>query len=277
VLSRQRLGHLLVATGRKEEAAAEYRTAIALIQDLVDGNPAVPAFRSLQASIRSDLGYLLLQFGKPEAAEAECRDSRTISQEIAKNNANVWVFDAYLYMALNNLGDVLRARGRATEAKDCYEQAIALIDRSQFHEKSHSTDMDIGTAFASWRRGLALLDLGDPAGAATDVRRALALCEGLEPLPNHLYETACGHAALAGLAGRPGSGVSAAEGEKAAERAMECLGRTVAKGYRNTNQIRIESAFDSIRGRADFQKLIAELNPKAQPSQELAPMPREKK
>ena len=40
---------------------------------------------------------------------------------------------------------------------------------------------------------------------------------------------------------------------------MECLSRAVAAGYRNTNQIRIESALDPLRGRADFNKLITEL------------------
>ena len=76
-------------------------------------------------------------------------------------------------------------------------------------------------------------------------------------------EIACCHAALAGLAGRAGSGVSAAEGEEAAARAMEWLGRAVANGYRNTNQLRIESALDPLRNRADFKKLMAELEKKS--------------
>jgi hypothetical protein len=72
-------------------------------------------------------------------------------------------------------------------------------------------------------------------------------------------EMACCHAAIAGLAGRAGSGVSAAEGEAEAAKAMECLGRAVANGYRNANQFRIETALDPLRDRADFKKLMAEL------------------
>ncbi len=40
---------------------------------------------------------------------------------------------------------------------------------------------------------------------------------------------------------------------------MEWLGRAVAVDYRNANQMRLESALDPLRDRADFKKLIAEL------------------
>ena len=59
-------------------------------------------------------------------------------------------------------------------------------------------------------RGLARSAMGDPAGTAADVRRAVGLYDAL---PSRTQEqwflSACAHAALAGLAGRAGSGVSA--------------------------------------------------------------------
>jgi hypothetical protein len=111
-----------------------------------------------------------------------------------------------------------------------------------------------------WRRGIALLNVGDVAEAGAVVRRALEVCDGLiSRSGTHLFTTACCHAALAGLAGKSGSGVSAVEGEEAAIRAMDWLHRAVANGYRNTNQLRIESALDPLRDRADFKKLMAEL------------------
>jgi hypothetical protein len=120
-------------------------------------------------------------------------------------------------------------------------------------------------AYAMLWRGLALRDLGQPAGAAADVRRALALCD--EPPLRSGYEpgTAYCHAALAGMAGRAGSGVSAAEGEKAAARAMEWLGRAVAMGYRNTMELRTESALDPLRSRPDFRLLMMDVAFPAEP------------
>jgi hypothetical protein len=122
-------------------------------------------------------------------------------------------------------------------------------------------------AKSSWRRGLALVELGDIAGAAVVARRALKVSDGLRSRSGlHIFETACCHAVLAGLAGRAGSGVSAAEGDAAAARAMESLRQAIANGFRNTNLLCIESALDSLRDRADFKQLMAELekNPSGQ-------------
>ena len=73
------------------------------------------------------------------------------------------------------------------------------------------------------------------------------------------FETACAHAALAGLAGRAGSGVSAAEAVREADAAMALLRKTVATGYRSPDIFRTEAALDPLRRREDFQKLLAEL------------------
>ncbi len=116
------------------------------------------------------------------------------------------------------------------------------------------------------KRGLALRDLCEPAGAAVDVRLALSYCDGLYLQSGRdLFETACCHAALAGLAGRAGSGVSAFDGEQEATKAMEWLHRAVANGFRNMNLVRIESALDPLRDRADFKKMVAELEKSAPP------------
>jgi hypothetical protein len=70
-----------------------------------------------------------------------------------------------------------------------------------------------------------------------------------------------------GTRGRAAS-ADAAEGKSEAGRAIECLGRAVANGYRNANQIRIESALDPIRNGPDFKKLIAELEKNSPAQQE---------
>ena len=70
---------------------------------------------------------------------------------------------------------------------------------------------------------------------------------------------ACCHAALAGLAGRARSGVSAAEGEEEARASIEWLRRAVAMGYRNGSELRVESALDPLRSRDDFRLLMMDL------------------
>ena len=110
------------------------------------------------------------------------------------------------------------------------------------------------------RRGLARRDLGDAAGAAADARQALGLYDGLPSRSGwEWYETACCHAALAGLAGRGGPGLSAAEAPVEAEAAMGLLHKAVAMGYRDIASFRTEAALDPLRDRADFRLLMMDL------------------
>ncbi len=243
------LGVLLARRGEPAKAEAEYAKAMTALQKLVDNDPGVAENRKVLALCRGHLGILLLQMGKTSAAEAECRMAVEIQQKLADDNPALLAFRDGLASHLRDLGDVVRARGRVPDARELYERAIATREL-----RSRS-----GLAAELWRRGLTRRDLGDPAGAAGDIRRALALYEGFAARYLHQLETAYCHAALASLAGRPGSGVSAPEGAEAASRAMDCLGQAVANGYRNANELRIESALDPLRDRADFKKLMAEL------------------
>jgi eukaryotic-like serine/threonine-protein kinase len=266
-VSRNGLGHVLCLTGKHAQAEAELRTALTIVQKLADENPKMSRFSEDIAIIQTELGVLLLQMGKPAEAEIRLTNAVAILQGLADDNRAVVTFIEHLARALIRLGDVVRSLGRATEAKGSYERAIALKE-PWVREDSTSTEHRYVLICSLRRRGLALLDLGNPAGAAADITRALGLCEG--PLPRsawEIFETeiACCHAALAGLAGRAGSVVTAAERDAEAAKAMEWLGRAVSNGFRNANLLRIESALDPLRNRPDFKKLIAELEKNSPP------------
>jgi tetratricopeptide (TPR) repeat protein len=166
------------------------------------------------------------------------------------------------------LGDAVRSLGRPAEARSEYERAIALLEQPVIQNPAGAWHRYM-LACAMRRRGLILRDLGDPALAAADARRALALCDGPGPQSvEEVFEMACCHAMLRSLAVRPGSGVSAAEGEDEGGKSMERLRRAVAMGYRNRIQLRLESALDPLRARDDFERLVRDL---AMPSEPIAP------
>ena len=78
-------------------------------------------------------------------------------------------------LALKNLGDVALKLGRAAEALDAYGRA----DHSPRTAGQGESDEDV-VPHLTWPdrcvgRGLARRALGDPAGAAADVRQALRL------------------------------------------------------------------------------------------------------
>ncbi|HEV8072203.1 MAG TPA: serine/threonine-protein kinase [Planctomycetaceae bacterium] len=260
------LGKLLSETGRLTEAEVQYRAGLAIVQKVVEENPASVQFRRSLAIERHNLGTLLLQTARPEEAEVECRASVSIMQKLADDNPTVTVFRDTLPHCLKALGDVLRSRGRAAEAVELYERTIAVAEPEV---RKYPTDPEYVYCLVVplWRRGLARRDLGDLAGAVTDIRRALQLGKGLpQYYVRYVFERACSHAALAGLAERPGSGVSGLEGRAAATEAMKWLNRLAATGYRNVNELRIESAFDALRGREDYRKLMAELELEISPA-----------
>ena len=88
----------------------------------------------------------------------------------------------------------------------------------------------------------------------------MGLWEGLSSRTGpEWFDTACVHAALARLAGRDGSGVSAAEAASEAEVAMALLRRAVAMDYRSPDAYRTEDALDPLRSRDDFRRLIMDL------------------
>jgi hypothetical protein len=66
-------------------------------------------------------------------------------------------------------------------------------------------------------------------------------------------------AALAGLAGRAGSGVSVAEAVTEAEAAMAHHCKAIELGYRAVYVYRNEEALDPLRSRDDFRLLMMDL------------------
>jgi hypothetical protein len=163
------------------------------------------------------------------------------------------------------LGDGVRLVGRPAEARSEYERAIALLEQP-VQQNPAGTWHRYMLACALRRRGLILRDLGDPAGAAADARRALALCDGPGPRSvEEVFETACCHAMLASLTGRAASGISATGVEEEAGKSMERLSRALAMGYRNRIELGLESALDPLRGREDFRLLMMDLALPAQP------------
>jgi hypothetical protein len=103
-------------------------------------------------------------------------------------------------------------------------------------------------------------------GSAAAWKRACGCYDATKPLTGeHTFLRACCHAGLAGLAGKPGAGVSAAEGADQAEKAMAILRQAVTMGYRSASAYRAESALDPLRNRPDFQLLMMDLAFPAKP------------
>ena len=207
----------------------------------------------------SRIGLLLSQTGKPTEAESEYRRALEIRQKLAADNPKLADHRDDVASGHTNLSVLRRRLGRPAEAKGGCEQANA-IHEALVQEFPKVPVYRNHLAYSYFRRGLARGDLGEYAGAAADARRAIALGEGLPSRRGEeWFATACAHAALAGLARRAGSGVSADEAARAADAAMALLRGAVAMGHRIPDAYRTEDALDPLRGRDDFKVMMMDL------------------
>ena len=256
-------GNLALALlGKPSEAGTELREAIALLQKLADDNPAVIVFRAYLANSKNNLSSALWSMGKLTEAEAECRAAVTILGKVVDDDPKVLYHWELLGAALTQLGGFLLKLGRPAEALDAYGRDFTLSEQL-IKEFPAERDDPTDRVRSLVGRGRARRALGDPAGAAADVRHALRLSEGLRlPEGYAAFTIACSHAALAGLAGQEGTGVSAAEGKAHAAQAMALL-RKAVDGYVYIHNYRTEGALDPLHEREDFQNLLTELEQKS--------------
>lgn len=151
------------------------------------------------------------------------------------------------------------------------------------HPNIPATQYQSDLAYSHNNIGNLLSATGKPAEALASYEKARDILQKLADanpkIPNYrsglagsLYDIACLYAITSG------KHVDKPEKAKAeADKAMDSLRKAVSAGYKDAAHMKKDTDLDSLRGRDDFQKLMAELEAKAPNVLELAPPPREKK
>jgi tetratricopeptide (TPR) repeat protein len=257
------LGPLLAQTGRLEEARESLHKTLALFQTLADANPAVTELQSDLAWSHWNIGGLLSQTGKPEEAIEAHRKALVINQKLADANPTVPEYQLVLAAAHNNIGRLLARQKRFAEAFTHIDAALAI--RRKLAEADPKTTMyTTHLGYSHAYRGWALVRSGQPSQAAADLRRALELW-GKDPAPEleTRFERSRALALLAGLRGEAKSGVTTAEAARFADQAVVALRDAINTGWAVPRELK-EPDFDALRGLADFQKLVAQVEAKAE-------------
>ena len=219
---------------------------------------------------------MLSQTGKPEESLTELRQALAIWQKLADANPGVTEFQSDLDRSHAILGRLLARQKRFAEAFTALDASLAISRRlAEADPKNTQYRNHLGYSHAF--RGAARFRAGQPAEAAADLRRALELWA---KLPNRdigkLAERSRALALLAGLGGDAKSGVTKDESRTFADQSVAALAAAVKSGWAIPGELK-EPDFDALRGRADFQKLLAEVEAKAEKPLATAPLPREKK
>jgi serine/threonine-protein kinase len=273
--SHSNIGIVLRETGKPAEALQEDQKALAIWQKLADANLAVTDFQSELAWSHYNIGGVLSDTGRLAEALQEHQKALAIWQKLADANPAVTDFQSDLATSRNAIGRLHAREKRFTEAFAALDRGLAIRQQlADAHPTVPQYSSDLGQSHAY--RGFAHVRAGHPAEAAAALRRALDLWEkgkasNLEPR----FERGRALALLAGLAADGKSGVTAAEAAMFADHAVAALRDAFQAGWGNLAALK-EPDFDGLRGRGDFQKLVAEVEAKAEKPLATTPLPREK-
>jgi tetratricopeptide (TPR) repeat protein/tRNA A-37 threonylcarbamoyl transferase component Bud32 len=269
------IADLLSQMGKLTEALQAHEKVLAIRQKLADGYPAVADFQNDVAASYTSIGYLLSQMGNPAKALEAHQKALPIRQKLADANPTVIKFQRSLAQSHNLLGRLLAGEQRFADAFTALDAGLAIRQKlvnADPKNTEYPTDLGYSHAYRGWARVRA----GQSARAAVDLRRAVALWGGAKaPNTETRFERSRALALLAGLAADAKSGVTAAETAAFADQAVASLRDAVNAGWGMVAELR-EPDFDALRGRADFQNLVAEVEAKGDKVRETSPPPREK-
>jgi serine/threonine protein kinase/tetratricopeptide (TPR) repeat protein len=270
------IGVLLSRTGAPTEALAAYEKARDIQQRLADANPTVPGFQDALANTNSGIGQLLSDTGKPAEALVAFEKGLAVSRKLALADPKVPYYQREVARALNNIAQLHVRQKRFAEAFVALDEALAIGQKVvDAHPTIENFTQGLGYTYAY--RGWARVRAGQPVGAATDLRQALELWAKIQsPSIETRFERSRVLALLAGLGADEKSGVTAGEARTYADQALAALQDALRAGWALPNELK-EPDFDALRSRPDFQKLVAEVEARAEKPLGTAPLPREKK
>jgi eukaryotic-like serine/threonine-protein kinase len=288
------LGLLHANLGEFEEARAAYMAARSLQQKMVEQYSAMPEYQQDLARTYNSVGNLFARLRKHEEARAEYEAARDIQKKLVDQFPAVPAYRVELGANYCNNGNQYRDEGKPAESLKWFDLAIQTLN--PVHEKephdgaaryflrnSHISRacafdnlQNFAEAVTDWGRAI---DLDSPierprlrASRATSQLRAGMVAEAVaevaelttpvgdarnSPMWNagQWYYFACIYAVA--------SSKIATQKQEYADRAMELLQKAVKAGYKDAARMAKDTDLDSLRGREDFKKLLAEMEKNA--------------
>ena len=265
-------GDVLLSTGKPAEALDAYRKALAIEQNLADANPTNTDYQWWLSCYHNSIGVVLVSTGKPAEALDAYRKALAIAQNLADADPGNSTWKANRAWYSNNIGRALDRLKRPAEAIAALDEGLTVRQKLAESDPTNANH----SLLLGWNhghRGGARARAGQPAEAAADLRKALELWAKLpSPDVETQVERARAQALLAGLGADAKSGVTKDEAKAFADRSVAALAALVKTGWALPSELK-EPDFDALRGRDDFQKLVAEVEAKAEKLPATAPPP----
>ena len=277
-VSYDRIGNVHLQHGDTTAALTAYQEILKISQKIAAANPAsAQAQRDLSISYER-LGNVQLQHGDTKAALDWYVKMYDIKKRLVSADPGSAVAHRDLLISMLNIGKVAEQKTEFEKAIEWYQKALDVpknIPRPEYlaNEKRvlegrlricRGAEMVLADLDAIEK--VAYADRADVLRAAIQahVRRkapdkAIAAANLLERAAKNggdVYDAACGYALCSALVEKP------EENERHAARAVALLKQAIAKGYKDVAHLKKDADLDALRGRADFQALLKELEAK---------------
>jgi serine/threonine-protein kinase len=255
---RNALGILLFVSSKHDLAEREFRAAFKERQRLVAEEPLVPEYRRDLADSHNALGILLATLGKPAEAEREYRAALKEKEWLVARYPQVPDYHNELAGSLVNLAVLRHAAKAPAEARQLLEQA------GTHHEVALRADPR-NVTYHKWYRNN-LVALCTLCFACRDHTATVAAAQKLASLmlgQAQDYYLATSFVSRAVVLAERDTKLSEGKrkelAKKYADQAMDLLRQAVTEGYKNVDQLKKDPQLAPLRQRADFQKLLADL------------------
>jgi tetratricopeptide (TPR) repeat protein/predicted Ser/Thr protein kinase len=246
---------------RFPEADEANHKALGLRQQLAVDYPSVPRYRHELANSHNLVASVLQRLKKTAEAEKEFTQAVVIEQKLVDEFPAVPDYQSALGGMLDNLANLLRAGGRLPGARERLHEALPHHEAARRANPEHPT-------YRQFLRNHYIV-LAETSLNQGDHREATKAAAELPRLfPERWEECRLAAVILARCASRAQKNAPPAEGSaklslEYAGQAVQMLREAVRRGYQNVSQIKTSADFEPLRGHAEFQKVVSELEERA--------------
>ncbi|MGP0062861.1 MAG: protein kinase domain-containing protein [Isosphaeraceae bacterium] len=265
------LGQALTSQPDETEPALEsYQAAVELREEVVRERPELADQTYVLAMDLGDLNVAQQMAGKLDSALKSLRRAVEVLERLGRQYPGVLNYQGGLASTYNMMSDLHRRRREPAESLAFAEKARAMLDRL-IAEHPEDIDSRVDLAKAYNNIGRLHQQSGEPGQALRSFQRAVDLYEGLPRLdPRNSYGLACnlalGVSVIGAANGTQGtldvdklSKGDRFRREKYGDRAVQLLRRAIRGGFLKRDVLESDTDLDAIRGRADFQDLLKEV------------------
>jgi serine/threonine-protein kinase len=255
------LGRLLNDLGHVAEAQRALERARDIQEQVIQTASRRETFQQNLAATYTTLGNLFENEQQRDRALHAYETANRIYEDLVSRNPKAPYTQAELARTLNNLGLELARFGRIAEGQRTVERGLKIRDELL---AGQPLNIEYRSDLARSHFHLALIQAlaGTPGEALRSIRKADELYTGIPPkAPEDIYFQACLKAMRAGLLGDGTAEPNLTADERtqqrrAADEAMERLGKAIAAGYCNVPLLTNDPPLAPLRSRPDFQDLL---------------------